>query len=288
MIDHDDVVWPKKLVKRAPVRKTRLCKTTMASKLEKASSRRKPAADALSAVSQNILEGDVVAAKENKNQKKEGITSRSSNLLTKRVIHAADSLKEAKFAKTEAISSTQQSKITTRASRSIVPKDEKDVQTPPFTSANKTISSSLVIPTRSKDSKITLVESIDDDAIFESFIKNIRPEAKPTTIELFSPQTAVKPKEAFVVPRVRKRITLPAPKLRGVSKAKSSKRRLQIDDNDSFEFAADKIIFAPMNAERRRPKRAAAIKARTFLTSDDVDFELNELEDDFEVDDDEE
>ena len=115
----------------------------------------------------------------------------------------------------------------------------KEMHTAAFTSVNKTGSSSFAVPKKAQISKTTPIMSIDDDDEFESLIKGIRTDTKPETIDLLSPQTAMKPKKTFTIPGTKKNSALTAPKPRAASKPKAPKRKVESDDDeDSFAFMA--------------------------------------------------
>lgn len=233
---------------------------------------------------QDILRNDILAAQADKNQKKKGTTSKLAKVARKRVSDAADGdyvAKKPKSTSTKANSTSKQTKITSFAS-----KPAEEMQTTTFTSVNKVGSTSMAIPKKDEISKVGAMMEIDDDDEFELLVKGIRPEEKPTTIDLLSPQTAVKPRKTFTIPGVRKPSTATAPKPRAVQKPKAPKRKLESDDeDDSFAFMADDQPSASVGTSRR-PARAAATKARAIvLTSDDVFDEMDE-EDNFDEDDD--
>jgi hypothetical protein len=239
--------------------------------------------DALSAAWQDVLQGDILAAQTNKGDKKKGATSKFAKVSRKRVSDAADGeyTVKAKVAKTKANSSPKNPKPT-------APKLTKEMHTAAFTSVNKAGPSSLAITKKEEISKVTPILSIDDDDEFEALIKGIRPTEKPVTIDLVSPQTAMKPKKTFTIPGIKKPSAMVAPKPRVVSKSKAPKRNVESDDeDDSFAFMVDdRQPSVQAEAGARRPPRAAATKAKAIvLTSDDVydeedDFEEEEEEDD--------
>jgi DNA topoisomerase II len=242
--------------------------------------------DEVSEAWQDVLRSDVLAAQTDKSQKKR-TTSKFAKVSRKRVSDVADGEymeKKPKAAKTKANSSPGQSKITSFTSK---PSGAKEIHTAAFTSVNK-VGSSSDIAKKTEISKVTPIISLDDDDEFESLIKGIRNDEKPVTIDLLSPQTAMKPKKTFTIPGTKKPSALTAPKPRAVSKPKPSKRKLESDDeDDSFAFMADnRSSIPPSEAGGRRPARAAATKARAIvLTSDDV---FDEDEDEFDEDEDDE
>jgi DNA topoisomerase II len=242
--------------------------------------------DDVAAAWEDVLKNDILAAQADKNQKKKGSTSKLAKVARKRVSDAADGdymEKKSKAASAKANSTNKQTKITSFASKPT----EKEMHTAAFTSVNKVGSASLAIPKKEEFSKVSGSMEIDDDDEFESLVKGIRPEEKPATIDLLSPQTAVKPKKTFTIPGVRKPSAVTAPKPRAVSKSKAPKRKLESDDEDSFAFMADDQPSTPAEASAR-PARAAATKARAIvLTSDDV-FDETDEEDNFDEDEDEE
>ena len=246
--------------------------------------------DEVSEAWQEVLRYDILAAQNDKSGKKKGATSKFAKVSRKRASDAADGEyvnKKAKAAKTKANGSPGQSKQSKITSFTSKPTGAKEMHTAAFTSVNKAGSSSFAVPKKPEISKATPFMSIDDDDEFESLIKGIRPDSKPETIDLLSPQTALKPKKTFTIPGTRKPSALTAPKPRAASKPKPSKRKVDSDDDeDSFAFMANDKPSAPVEAGERRPARAAATKARAIvLTSDDFD-ELEE--DDDELDDEDE
>ena len=235
---------------------------------------------------QEVLKNDILAAQNDKSGKKKGTTSKFAKISRKRASDAADgeyTNKKPKVAKTKANGSPGQSKQSKITSFTTKPAGAKEMHTAAFTSVNKTGSSSFAIPKKVEISKATPIMSIDDDDEFESLIKGIRTDAKPETIDLLSPQTALKPKKTFTIPGTRKSSALTGPKPRAASKPKAPKRKVDSDDEeDSFAFMADDKASAPVNAGARRPARVATTKARPIvLTSDDFD------EDEFDEDEDE-
>lgn len=243
----------------------------------------------LSEAWQEVLSRDVLALQADKSQKKKGTTSKFAKVSRKRVSDVADGEymdKKPKAAKTKANSSPRQSKITSFTSK---PSVAKEMHTAAFTSVNK-VGSTLNVAKKTEISKVTPVISIDDDDEFESLIKGIRTDDKPATIDLLSPQTAMKPKKTFTIPGTRKPSALTAPKPRAAPKSKAPKRKVESDDDDSFAFMADDRSSAPPSeAGGRRPARAAATKARAIvLTSDDVFDELDEEEAEFDDEEDDE
>jgi DNA topoisomerase II len=240
---------------------------------------------------ENVLEDDQNSLKADGSSRKKKPASKFAKASRKRVSDAADGEyleKKPKVAKTKANSTptkTTQSKITSFASKPTEPKGAKSMHTAAFTSVNK---AGFTLPKKEDISKATPIMSIDDDDEFEALIKGIRPEQKPTTIDLLSPSTAVKPKKTFTIPGLKKPSTKVAPKPRAVSKSKAPKRKVESEDeDDSFAFMADDKPVLAATGERR-PARAAASKARAIvLTSDDVYDELDDGAD-FDEDDDEE
>jgi DNA topoisomerase II len=245
--------------------------------------------DDVSEAWQEVLRNDILAAQNDKSGKKKGATSKFAKVSRKRASDVADGEykdKKPKVAKTKVNGSPGQSKQSKITSFTSKPTGAKEMHTAAFTSVNKTGSSSFAVPKKTEISKAMPILSIDDDDEFESLIKGIRPDTKPETIDLLSPQTAMKPKKTFTIPATRKP-ALTAPKSRAASKSKAPKRKVDSDnDDDSFAFMADDKLSAPVDAGERRPARAAATKARAIvLTSDDVFDELDE-EDEFEEDED--
>ena len=240
--------------------------------------------DELSVAFQDMLNQDILNAQQDQKGKKK-TTSKFAKANRKRVSDAADggeyTEKKPKAAKLKANTSpnSKPSKTTSFAAK---PSGAKEMNTAAFTSVNKTGPSSLAIPKETL-TKATSIITIDDDDEFDALIKDVRP-SKPSTIDLLSPSTAVKPKKTFSIPGIKKPSTS-APKPRAVSKSKAPKRKVESDDeDDSFAFM-DEGPSAPA-VEARRPARAAASKARAIvLTSDDV---FDELDDEEELDSDEE
>ena len=241
--------------------------------------------DELSVAFQDMLNQDILNAQQDQKGKKK-TTSKFAKVSRKRVSDAADGgeymEKKPKAAKLKANTSpnSKPSKTTSFAAK---PSGAKEMNTAAFTSVNKTGPSSLAIPKKETLTKATSIITIDDDDEFDALIKDVRP-SKPSTIDLLSPSTAVKPKKTFSIPGIKKPSTS-APKPRAVSKSKAPKRKVESDDeDDSFAFM-DEGPSAPA-VEARRPARAAASKARAIvLTSDDV---FDELDDEEELDSDEE
>jgi len=245
--------------------------------------------DDVSEAWQEVLRNDILAAQNDKSGKKKGATSKFAKVSRKRASDAADGEymdKKPKAAKTKANGSPGQSKQSKITSFTSKPTGSKEMHTAAFTSVNKSGSSSFAVPKKAEITKATPIMSIDDDDEFESLIKGIRPDTAPETIDLLSPQTAMKPKKTFTIPGTRKPSALTAPKPRAASKPKAPKRKVDSDDDeDSFAFMADDKPSAPVNAGERRPARAAATKARAIvLTSDDV-FDEEDEEDGFEDED---
>jgi len=240
--------------------------------------------DELSVAFQDMLNQDILNAQQDQKGKKK-TTSKFAKANRKRVSDAADggeyTEKKPKAAKLKANTSpnSKPSKTTSFAAK---PSGAKEMNTAAFTSVNKTGPSSLAIPKETL-TKATSIITIDDDDEFDALIKDVRP-SKPSTIDLLSPSTAVKPKKTFSIPGIKKPSTS-APKPRAVSKSKAPKRKVESDDeDDSFAFM-DEGPSAPA-VEARRPARAAASKARAIvLTSDDV---FDELDDEEELDSEEE
>src|SRR5271170_1558546 len=240
--------------------------------------------DDLSVAFQDMLNQDILNAQQDQKGKKK-TTSKFAKANRKRVSDAADggeyTEKKPKAAKLKANTSpnSKPSKTTSFAAK---PSGAKEMNTAAFTSVNKTGPSSLAIPKETL-TKATSIITIDDDDEFDALIKDVRP-SKPSTIDLLSPSTAVKPKKTFSIPGIKKPSTS-APKPRAVSKSKAPKRKVESDDeDDSFAFM-DEGPSAPA-VEARRPARAAASKARAIvLTSDDV---FDELDDEEELDSEEE
>src|SRR5271170_873504 len=241
--------------------------------------------DDLSVAFQDMLHQDMLNAQQDQKGKKK-TTSKFAKVNRKRVRDAADGgeykEKKPKAAKLKANTSpnSKPSKITSFATK---PSGAKEMHTAAFTSVNKTGPSSLAIPKKETLTKATSIITVDDDDEFDALIKDVRP-SKPSTIDLLSPSTAVKPKKTFSIPGIKKPSTS-APKPRAVSKSKAPKRKVESDDeDDSFAFM-DEGPSAPA-VEARRPARAAASKAMAIvLTSDDV---FDELDDEEELDSDEE
>jgi len=241
--------------------------------------------DELSVAFQDMLNQDILNAQQDQKGKKK-TTSKFAKVNRKRVSDAADGgeymEKKSKAAKLKANTSpnSKPSKTTSFATK---PSGAKEMHTAAFTSVNKTGSSSLAIPKKETLTKATSIITIDDDDEFDALIKDVRP-SKPSTVDLVSPSTAVKPKKTFSVPGIKKPSTS-APKPRAVSKSKAPKRKVESEDeDDSFAFM-DEGPSAPA-VEARRPARAAASKARAIvLTSDDV---FDELDDEEEMDSEEE
>src|SRR5277367_50803 len=249
--------------------------------------------DDLSVAFQDMLNQDTLNAQQDQKGRKK-TTSKFAKVNRKRVSDAADGgeymEKKPKAAKLKANTSpnSKPSKITSLASK---PSGAKEMHTAAFTSVNKTGSSSLAIPKKEALTKTSSIIKIDDDDEFDALIKDIRPASKPSTIDLLSPSTAVKPKKTFNIPGIKKPSTSVVPKPRAASKSKAPKRKVESEDeDDSFAFMGEGPS-APV-AEARRPARAAASKARAIvLTSDDVFDELDddeEEEDDSEEDEDDE
>jgi len=231
--------------------------------------------DELSAAWQNVLEMDIVEMETAKNQKQKKATSKLSKAAKKRLsdVDGDYQEKKAKVAKTKANSSPRGQ---TKISSFTKPIAAKEMHTAAFTSVNQAGSASLALPKKSKAAAMT---AFDEDEEFESLIKGIRTEEKPATIDLVSPQTAVKPKKSFSIPGIRKPSV---PKPRAVSKSKAFKRKVESDDEDDSYAFMDEKPSAPAAAAERRPARAAATKAKAIvLTSDDVFDDLDEEEDDF-------
>lgn len=239
--------------------------------------------DRLSVAWDEVLQNDILATEADKSGKKKP-TSKFAKANRKRASDAADGEymeRKPKVPKTKANSSPKQSKITNFTK----PAGAKEMHTAAFTSVNQAGPSSLTIPKKEEISKATPMISIDDDDEFESLVKGIRQPEQPTTINLLSPQTAVKPKKTFTIPGVRKPSAGTVPKARNVPKSKAPKRKLESDDeDDSFTFMAD--VPAPVEGAERRPARAAAAKAKAIvLTSDDVYDDLDD-DDGFDQDED--
>jgi DNA topoisomerase II len=232
---------------------------------------------------QNCLEWDIQALEQSKNKKTKKTTSKLGKVSKKRLSDVDSEYmdKKPKVAKTKANTSPRaQTKITSFAK----PTEAKEMHTAAFTSVNQASSAPLTLP---KKSKAPAMRAFDEDEEFDSLIKGIRADQKPETIDLLSPQTAIKPKKTFSIPGIRKPS---APKPRAVSKTKAPKRKIVSDDeDDSFAFMAEDRPSAPSTAADRRPARAAASKAKAIvLTSDDVFDELDdEDEDDFDEEEDE-
>lgn len=241
----------------------------------------------LEAAWEDVLEGDRIARSTDLNGKKKGPTSKFAKANRKRVSDAADGEyqeRKPKIAKTKANASprTTQSKITSFTSKPTESKGAKAMHTAAFTSVNKAGTSASI--TAKKETFNTPISYDDDD--FDALVAGLRPEPKPITIDLLSPETAVKPKKTFTIPAVKKpSFAAPAPKPRAVSKSKSVKRKIESDDEDEFSFMADNKSSPAVSAGGRRPSRAAASKAKTIvLTSDDI-FDESE-EDDFDEEED--
>jgi DNA topoisomerase II len=237
----------------------------------------------VSAAWQDCLEQDIHALQESKNKKSKKTTSKLGKVAKKRLSDVDGEYmdRKPKVAKTKANSSPRaQTKITSFAK----PTEAKEMHTAAFTSVNQASSAPLKLPKKSKAPAMT---SFDEDEEFDSLIKGIRGDKKPETIDLLSPQTAMKPKKTFSIPGIRKPS---APKPRAVSKTKAPKRKIDSDDeDDSFAFMTEDKPSAPSAAADRRPARAAASKAKAIvLTSDDVFDELDdeEEEEDFDEEDD--
>lgn len=230
--------------------------------------------DEVSAAWENALETDTIEMQTAMKQKQKKGSSKFSKATKKRLSDAdGDYLeKKPKVSKTKANGSPRgQSKITSFAK----PKETKDIHTAAFTSVNQAGSTSLALPKKSKAAAMT---AFDEDEEFESLIKGIRPEEKPTTIDLLSPQTAMKPKKTFSIPSIRKPSI---PKPRAASKTKAIKPKVESEDeDDSFAFMADDKPSVPAASAARRPARAAATKAKAIvLTSDDVFDDFDEDDD---------
>jgi len=234
----------------------------------------------LSAAWQNVLEMDTLEMETAKNQKQKKTTSKLSKVTKKRLsdVDGDYQEKKPKIAKTKANTSPRGQ---TKISSFVKPIETKEMHTAAFTSVNRAGSASLALPKKSKAAAMT---AFDEDEEFESLIKGIRTEEKPATIDLVSPQTAVKPKKSFSIPGIRKpSVSKPRP----VSKSKAFRRKAESDDeDDSYAFMADEKPSVPVAAAERRPARAAATKAKAIvLTSDDVFDDLDE-EDNFDEEDD--
>jgi len=229
----------------------------------------------LSEAWQNVLEIDTVEMHNAKNQQQKKTASKLSKAAKKRLsdVDGDYQEKKPKIAKTKANTSPRGQ---TKISSFVKPTETKEIHTAAFTSVNQAGSASLALP---KKSKAAVMTAFDEDEEFESLIKGIRAEEKPATIDLVSPQTAMKPKKSFSIPGIRKPSV---PKPRPVSKSKAFKRKVESDDeDDSYAFMADEKPSAPAAAAERRPARAAATKAKAIvLTSDDVFDDLDEEEDD--------
>jgi len=239
----------------------------------------------LSAAWQDILEYDSIRGKADASATKKG-KSKLTKVSRKRVSEAADgdyTEKPKKVAKVKENTSPKQGKVTSLATKSAAPKGAKEMHTAAFTSVNQNGSS--ILPKKDTISKVSTMMAIDDDDDFELLVRGIRQDEKPVTVDLLSPQTAMKPKKTIEIPGLKKTsLSFAQPKPRAPSKSKAPKRKIEEDD-DSFAFMADKPAAAPLE---RRPARAAATKARAIvLTSDDVYDELDD-EDNFEEDEDEE
>jgi DNA topoisomerase-2 len=232
--------------------------------------------DQVSAAWQDCLESDIQALEDSKRKKTKKTTSKLGKVAKKRLsdVDAEYMDKKPKVAKTKANSSPRaQTKITSFVKST----EAKEMHTAAFTSVNQASSAPLTLP---KKSKAPAMRAFDEDEEFDFLIKGIRTDQKSETIDLLSPQTAVKPKKTFSIPAIRKPS---APKPRGASKTKALKRKVESEDeDDSFAFMAEDKPSAPSAAADRRPARAAASKAKAIvLTSDDVFDELDDEEDDF-------
>ena len=237
--------------------------------------------DDVSASWQDMLEKDIHALEDSKNKKSKKTTSKLGKVSKKRLSEVDGEYmdKKPKIAKTKANSSPRsQTKITNFTK----PTEAKEMHTAAFTSVNQASSAPLALP---KKSKAPAMRAFDEDEEFESLIKGIRSEQKPETIDLLSPQTAMKPKKTFSIPDIRKPSV---PKPRAASKTKVLKRKIDSDDeDDSFAFMAEDKPSAPVTTAERRPARAAASKAKAIvLTSDDVFDELDDDEDGFDEEED--
>jgi DNA topoisomerase II len=235
-----------------------------------------------------VLEDDIrIASKEISMKKKKGAASKFAKASRKRVSDADSDYmdRKPKAAKTKSTASPKQSKISSFTSKPAVKVEgTKTIHTAAFTSVNKAGESS----TRTKTEIMSKVKPmlIDDDDDFDLLVKGARPEEKPTTVDLISPSTAMKPKKSFSIPGMKKPAPPALPKPRAVSKSKPAKRKVDSDEEDSFSFMADDRLPAPVPVVDRRPARAAASKARAIvLTSDDVYDEEDDEEDDFEEED---
>lgn len=238
--------------------------------------------DQVSAAWQDCLESDIQDLEDSKKKKTKKTTSKLGKVGKKRLsdVDAEYMDKKPKVAKTKTNSSPRaQTKITSFTKST----EAKEMHTAAFTSVNQASSAPLTLP---KKSKAPAMRAFDEDEEFDFLIKGIRTDQKSETIDLLSPQTAVKPKKTFSIPAIRKPS---APKPRGVSKTKALKRKIESDDeDDSFAFMAEDKPSAPSAAADRRPARAAASKAKAIvLTSDDVFDELDDEEDDFDEEEDE-
>jgi hypothetical protein len=237
----------------------------------------------------DVLEDDRIARSTDTTQKKK-TASKFAKANRKRVSDAADGdyqERKAKVPKTKANASprTTQSKITSFTAKPTEPKGAKAMHTAAFTSVNKAGASSSIV---AKKEVFKTPISYEDDDDFDALVAGLRPEQKPVTIDLLSPETAVKPKKTFTIPGVKKpSFAAPAPKARVVSKSKGVKRKVESDDEDEFSFMADEKQSPTVSVGGRRPARAAASKAKTIvLTSDDIFDESEEGDFDEEEDDD--
>jgi DNA topoisomerase II len=245
--------------------------------------------DDLDAGWEEVLEDDTQNASKEKSMKKKGASSKLTKGSRKRMSDADGDYVERKpkVAKTKSTTSPKQSKITSFTSKPSVKIElTKAIHTAAFTSVNKAGESSTTTKTDIM-SKVTPM-LIDDDDDFELLVKGVRREEKPTTIELLSPSTAIKPKKTFSIPGLKKPAAPALPKARAVSKSKPTKRKADSDGEDeSFSFMANDREPASAPAGERRPARAAASKARAIvLTSDDVYDEDDEEDDEDEEEDD--
>jgi DNA topoisomerase II len=240
--------------------------------------------DDISDAWQDVLERDALAAKADHSSKKKRPTSKFAKASRKRPSDGADgdyAERKPKAVKQKSNSSPGQSKITSFISQ---PPAAREIHTAAFTSVNKTGADASETTKKKEISKITPIISLDDDDEFESLVKGIRPEEKPTTIDLLSPQTAMKAKKTFTIPGIRKASTIAGSKPRVVSKSKAPKRKVESDDeDDSFAFMTNEKPSLPVGEIERRPARAAASKAKAIvLTSDDV-YDESDDEEEYEV-----
>jgi hypothetical protein len=223
---------------------------------------------------EQLLENDDLLSRSETHLKKKAGKSKLTKTDRKRASDAADGeYLDRKPKKPKPNASPKQSRVSSLSAKTTDVKGTKSMHTAAFTSVNK-----LGGLPSSKSALLTKVKpmSIDDDDEFDLLIRDIRPDPKPTTIDLVSPQTAVKPKKTIAIPGLKKPSRLAIQK-RAAPKPKVVKKKVESDDDASFSFMEEKSATT-----ERRPTRVAASKAKAIvLTSDD---EMDE--DDFEEEDD--